>query len=199
MSHMDDLELARLGLVAAAIRDALEERGVRVDSAVSLDEAFDTGSAISTLERCLVQAGARAGTAVADGLDFRRVSGGLELRMDGAVTRRLRVRRATRSAAGDLVVKSNSESALTREEVPSLFPDEHWVLAWILDADHQLREAVAAEITGYAEGTPGRLIFGLQYPITPSSDSPSDPGRFERPFEDLDFPGDNEEFGEAAS
>jgi len=190
MSHPSETEVNHMSHIAGELREVFAERGHRVDEAMEVDPAFGSGWARSAVTRDLV-VNAVSEAASHIGMDFRPVNGsGREFRhLDNSTDRRYRLRRAQRTAAGDLIVTANSESALG-SEVGSLFTQEHWTFLWTLGADGQMDEILLAEVTGYIEGSPGRLKLGQT--IALSGPAPTS-GGFVPVDEDLNDFGDEDD------
>lgn len=163
MSQISDAELDLLNHVADELREVFAERGHRVDVAMETDPAFGSGWSRAAVTRDLV-VDATSGAASRIGLDFRAVKGsGREFRTtSGIVERRFRLRRAHRSADGELIINASSDSALALadESEASLFDQELWAFAWILSADGMIAEVLLAEVVGFVEGSPGHLKLG---------------------------------------
>jgi hypothetical protein len=195
MSQLSEDLRGQLSVVASEISETLEERGGRIDVALDLDESFHEGTAKTALERSLVVTGVQRGVGRVDGLSFQRVGSGVEVIAadeDGHY-HHLRVRRAKRNATGDLVVTASSTSALVVGDESSLFTSHLWVLAFLLDDHHQLREFLASLVVGFEDGKPGRLILGKTYSILTIPSVGGSPERFRTTDDDLDFPGDEED------
>lgn len=190
MSHPSETELDQMNYIANELREVFAERGHRVDEAMETDPAFGSGWARSAVTRDLVVA-AVSEAASRIGIDFRPVNGiGREFRhLDNTIDRRYRLRRAKRAVDGDLIVTANSESAVCGE-VGSLFTQESWTFLWTLDGDGQIDEILLAQVSGYVEGSPGRLKLGEM--ITLAGSAPTT-GGFVPVDEDLDDFGDEDE------
>lgn len=199
MSRPNQAEFEQLDCLADDLRESYSERSYRVDSALALDAGFDTGDARSALERGLVLNSLAVGCGLL-GVDFRTANGsGRELRFEGAlVDRRYRVRRARRLADGEIVVHVSSDASLaTNPDDPaelSLFDDavvDDWAFLWLLAPDRRtIQEVLAAEVTGYTEGRPGRLKFGIVRALGTVQDPT--PLGFRPAEEDLDLGDDDE-------
>lgn len=188
MSHLSPAELAALKQVAFDMSETFGERGHRIDAAMEVDEAFATGGARSALVRGLAINSAAQSASNHGQLDFRTVNrSGKEFRYcDDGVDRRFRLRKGRRDEQGTLVVTAGQGSVFATEE-PSLFREEHWVIAYTVNDDNLIDEVVAAQVLDYIDGHPGRLLLGPEIPLLTGDHTRS--GRGFRPSTDDDLPG----------
>lgn len=171
--------------IADDAREEVEARGHRVEQALSLDPAFGTGTSRGALHRELV-VDSVARSASQNGVFFEWGRGGAcELvTSDGETIRRYRLRRARRSKDGELIVTASEESSLVAEGEDVLMAEEQWVFAWILDSNGLIAEVLVAEVIGYLDGRPGRLMLGRTIPLGTSD--PLGPRGFVPTEEELD-------------
>jgi hypothetical protein len=185
MSHVPEAELQQLTAVTSELREVMGERGYRVDTALSADPAFgSTGRrSPSALTRELaIDAIGKAASQV--GIWFGPVNGeGRELVASAAgVTRRYRIRKARKTAAGTFRIDARSDVAEERQDLFGRVED--WVFAYVLDDLYQVQEVFVAQVLGQTEGQPGQLILGV--PIFLVDQTPFDGGFTPSTDEELD-------------
>lgn len=193
MSQIADSGLEQLREVAYDLRETFDERGHSIERAIEIDQSFGRYGRGALRRDLATDTVMRKASQI--GLDPRIVQGGgCEFRLNtGGMFIRLRLRSARLSADGTPIVLSNSESALADES--ELFREEHWVFGMIYGPDdntHRIHRAFAAEVTGFREGSPGRLILGPVHWLLDGSDDLSSIS-FTPDDEDLAMPGIDDE------
>ncbi|TWP53003.1 hypothetical protein FKR81_07875 [Lentzea tibetensis] len=180
-----------MDVIALDLREAVEERGYRVDVALEADSSFGSGATRSALLRDMVL-DAIGSAASQVSLSFNPVNGsGRELIGE---RHRYRVRKAHRDASESFVVTVSTESSLGVVEEESLFPLESWVFGWVPGDDGLIADVFVAEIYGIEPGSPGRLLLGR--PLLLGGGSPFG-GGFTPSDEGLDLDVDDEDMGDA--
>jgi hypothetical protein len=192
---VDDFDM----YIVTEIRESWAETGHRVRSALELDEDFTiNGGPQSELSRAKIGAAFRRGARKSKLFSFAFGPGGskeVSIIEDGA-ERFVRLLKATRNEAGDIVIRAKDRSMLENLEPDSLYPQERWVLGYVLSED-TIAEIFMAKVLDVLEGNPGRLVLGpvtyLEGAMLPGPNG----GGFRSDDEDLDW-GDDEgdAFGE---
>jgi hypothetical protein len=168
MSHLPDIELQRLRIVAGEIIATMEVEGSRVGTATSGHASFQEGRGpTGQLERALVKFAARRGASLAS-MHPEPVSGGLDLvSMGDEVVRRYRLKSARYKNGAPHIVCGERSSLLSTTDEPGFWPVEKWVLCFATDDDSVITEIFAAEIVGHEGEGPVQLILGARYPLDP--------------------------------
>lgn len=161
MIPLSATELAGLRLVAAEIRESMEESSFQIDAAVGQHEAFSQSQRpASELERALIKDAARRGASRA-GIGYEQDSGSLDLiTSSGNTLRRFRVKKLTVNLDGRFVGYCGIGSSLLASEPESLMRDEKWLLGYVTAEDHTIDHLIAAEVVGWEGNSPVRLLLG---------------------------------------
>ena len=195
MSRPSDFELGKLDRIADDLFEVFDERGHRVDEAMSVDPAFGSGQSRAWVRRDLaVDTVIVAASTIA--VDFRPVNGaGREFRFLSNVDRRYRFLRGRRDDRDRLHVSVNSASSLTVDPSGGLYPFEQWVVVWVM-SDTVIAEVVACEVTGVTYGRPGELIFGEMISLGKAESRIDRQRRFQADVDDDIFGDEGDEEGE---
>lgn len=160
MSHLAAGPLEQLKAIAYEIRETFGERGYRIDSALSIDSAFQTKGNRSGLTRSLVKDAVRKGASQVGAYCEEARGGALELRFNaGSIVQALRVQRAERLANGKLRIWANNASTWGSLNEELLVPEEHWAFAYV-PSELGIDELLVAQVRGVTAGTPGHLLLG---------------------------------------
>lgn len=157
-----------LRLLICRLEDVLEASAHTVGAAMAEHSSFDERYVESPLCRSLISDGVRK--VAGDEIEVITLSnGGLELLMvHERVERRFRFKRAEKDSKGDIVVRSSSDSLLSRDtSQPNLFDrsappperSEQWVIAYFLvPGIWVFHEVFAGRVTGkIGNASPCRL------------------------------------------
>ena len=100
---------------------------------------------------------------------------------DRQYSRRYRVLSASRDE-GYFRILSSSDSILEVDD-ESMFIEENWVLAYILNQDNQVEDLFVAQVKDRLDGNPGQLLLGPEYMLM--GKPPTGDGGFQPTDEDL--------------
>lgn len=199
MSHMSRAALHDLEMyVVTEIRETWADSGHHVRIALDLDEDFSaSGGPQSELSRAKIGAAFRRGAGKSKRCNFAFGPGGSRevTVIDDGAERIVRLLKATLNDAGEIVIRAKDRSMLENLEPDSLWPQERWVLGYILTED-TVATIFTARVIDVLEGNPGRLVLG---PVTHLEGSalPGPGGGFRSDDEDLDWGNDEgDAFGE---
>lgn len=195
MSHLSESELDRLKSVAVAIREADEDRGHNVGTAVGLDKAFSRTAGTARALRRTIVLDAVEGVQIAADVTARHHGHWLKFEtFDDGAHRHYRVKSGSLDEAGNLRVMINSDSAIMDVADDCFFRDEPWVLIYTFDANEEIEAIYAAEVLGISSERVAHLELARPILLDSKPTPPQD--RFPTD-EDEDLPGMDGDAGEA--
>lgn len=174
MVHPSAGEIQRLQAVAREMFESGDESGYLVGVATAQHRAFRRSRRPSSaLERELfVDAARRAASREGFGIDD--TNGGVDLiALEGRRLRKYRVKRGSKTAAGDYRFMCGLGSSLLTTEPDTLYVEERWILGYLSSDDHTLEEVIAAQVVGSEGAGPVNLLLGT---IIRLSDAPPPKG-----------------------
>lgn len=195
MAAIDDFDM----YIVTEIQESWAETGHRVRSALELDEDFTiNGAPQSELSRAKIGAAFKRGAGKSKFFNFSTGPGGSKEAsiIEQGVERVVRLLKGTRNDAGDIVIRAKDRSILENLEPDSLYPQERWVMGYILSED-TIAEIFVAKVLDVLEGNPGQLVLGTVTYLEGATQPGPNGNGFQSEDEDLDW-GDDEgdAFGE---
>lgn len=161
MVHPSTDEIRRLKIVAREMSESGDESGYLVGVATAQHPSFrGSRRPSSALERELFVDAARS-AASREAFYVDDTNGGVDLiAVDGDRMRKYRVKRGSKTAAGDYKFLCGLGSSLLTTEPDGLYIEERWVLGYFSSNDHTVDEVIAAEVVGSKGARPATLLLG---------------------------------------